>query len=204
MYSFIQAIVLLQSARLAVWEMCLLIFWSVTYNYELSSSFGEASSVSKQIQQPELGFSQGPDHWGTHRALQSCDPRTWLVFFPTPHVTGAVLLLVHGFSGDLLAKTVLQTSGFGCSGLFLIASVLPNAKIVVHPFVLHLLVVAPGPSCWPCPSSGFSCLVWFCLTWPWSWLPPHRITWCLAKLLVMICLLFILAQCCTNTESWAV
>lgn len=111
-------------------------------------------------------------------------PRIWLVVFPTPHVIGVVLLLVHGFSVDLLAKTVLQTSVFGCSGLFLITGVFPNAKTLAHPFILYLLVVTPGPSCWPCPSSGFSCLVLFWLdhdlgyhltelpdAWPsfWSW-----------------------------------
>lgn len=63
-------------------------------------------------------------------------PKIWLVLVPPPHVAGAVLLFVHGSSVDLLAKTVPQTSGFGCSGLFLITGVLSNAKILAHSFAL--------------------------------------------------------------------
>lgn len=141
MYSFIQAIVLLQSARLAVWEMCPPIFWSVTYNYELSSSLWWGI-ICEQTNPAATAWLQSGITEGL-TGLCSClrtAPKIWLVVFPTPHVTGAVLLLVHGSSVDLLAKTVLQTSGFRCSSLFLITGVLPNAKILSHSFVCHLSV----------------------------------------------------------------
>lgn len=185
MYSFIQAIALLQSARLAVWEMCLLIFWSVTYNYELSFSLWwsiiceQTNPAAKAWLQsrtwslkdskvPVAGWGLAPKS-GWNFSLLLMQLGLIYCLFVAPQWVFWSKLCPRSLVLDAQACFSLLMSclmpRFWLTLLFCCLSVSPSCDS--RAFLLAMSIFLPGSLAW----SGSS------LTWSWSWLPPHRITW---------------------------
>lgn len=126
---------------------------------------GEASSVSKQTQQPQLGFSQGSLRDSqVSVAVWGLPPKSGWWFSPLLMWLGLSYCLFMAPQWICWPKLCCRLLVLDAQAYFslLVSCLMPRFCLTLSFVIyLYLLVMTPGPSCWPCPSSVFSCLVWF-------------------------------------------